>query len=64
MVRDTLAELNLSYEVVEVPRERERRAAVYRISRQYTVPVLTDDGEVIVDEEKIIPYLERKYARR
>ncbi|HBN07671.1 MAG TPA: glutaredoxin [Cyanobacteria bacterium UBA8530] len=64
MVRDTLAELGLAYEVVEVPRERERREAVYQVSRQYTVPVLTDDEVVIVDEEMIIPYLEKKYPRR
>lgn len=63
MVRDKLAELNLSYETISVPPSRPDRHEVYRVSGQWTVPVLVDGDVVLDDEEKILPYLDRKYGR-
>lgn len=62
MVREVLSDLCLTYINVNVPYERPKRQEVYRLSGQYTVPVLEDEGQVIVDEEKIIPYLRAKYG--
>ena len=63
MVRDKLAELNLPYERIPVPRDRGERQAVFDVSGQWTVPVLVDGELVLDDEEKILPYLDEKYGR-
>lgn len=63
MVREILSDLGITYINVNVPYERSKRHEVFQLSGQYTVPVLEDDGHVIVDEEKIIPYLQAKYCK-
>lgn len=62
MVRDKLAELNISYEKVSVPPSRPDRKEVYEVSGQWTVPVLVDGDVMLDDEEKILPYLDEKYG--
>ncbi|MBC7542372.1 MAG: glutaredoxin [Candidatus Sericytochromatia bacterium] len=62
MARRRLDELKLSYDVIEVPAMRPMRQEVHRVSGQWTVPVLVDDGEVFDDEDKIIAHVNKKYA--
>jgi glutaredoxin 3 len=63
-VRDKLDELGLAYEVVEVPVRHSERTDVIRVSGQASVPVLVDGDTVLDDDDVIIPYLERTYAKR
>lgn len=63
MVRDKLAALGISYETVEVPRERSARQEVFDVSGQWTVPVLVDGDVMLDDEEKILPYLDERYGK-
>lgn len=63
MVRDRLAELNIPYELISVPRERSERKEVFAVSNQWTVPVLVDGDVMLDDEEKILPYLDEKYGK-
>lgn len=64
MVREKLAELDLSYEQIDVPADRQQRTEVMRISGQPTVPVLVDGEKVFADENDIIAYLEEKYGSK
>ena len=63
MVRERLSELQISYINVNVPRDKSRRQEVEQISGQRSVPVLVDGDTVLDDEEKILPYLDKKYAK-
>lgn len=60
-VRDVLDEKGLEYETIEVPRDRDDRGELFEISGQYLVPVLVDNGTVIIDSARIIAYLNEKY---
>lgn len=64
-VREKLAELNLEYEKIDVPREKSERQEVIAVSGQPSVPVLVD-GDVIIadDDDKAIAYLEEKYGQK
>jgi glutaredoxin len=62
MVRDVLRQLQLEYEKIDVPWPHGQRAEVYKVSGQYTVPVLVDGDTVLDDERKIIRHLRQKYA--
>ena len=64
MVRQKLSDLELTYVSVCVSRDRSRRQKVVEVSGQPTVPVLTDGGVVLADENDIIAYLERTYGSR
>jgi len=59
-VRDKLAELNLDYEIENVPRDRDDslRKELFEKSGVATVPVIKIDEKYIGDSEKIIKYLE------
>ena len=63
MVQRKLAELDLPYEAVEVPAERQLRKEVFKVSGQYLVPVLIDGDAVLDDENKIIQHLETRYGK-
>jgi glutathione S-transferase len=62
-VREKLTELGITYIAVNVPKEREKRTAVYEASGQHSIPVLVD-GEVVIanDPGKIIRYLDDRYG--
>ena len=62
MVRDRLKELNLEYKTIEVPGSHRDRREVFAVSGQYLVPVLVDGDIILDDEEKILPYLDKKYG--
>jgi glutaredoxin len=64
-VRTKLTDLGMSYIIHNVPREREARTEVEKISGQKFVPVLVDpntDTIIADDDEKAIAYLEEKYG--
>lgn len=64
MVRDKLDALELPYEKVPVPMNRNDRREVYAVSGQYLVPVLVAGDLVLDDEEKIIDHLEKTYGKK
>ena len=64
-VRTKLDELELDYDVIEVPRSHEDRTEVERVSGQTGVPVITDESQGVegMDESgDIVEYLEETYA--
>lgn len=64
-VREKLAELNLEYDKIEVPKDKTERLEVIQASGQASVPVLVD-GDVIIadDDDQAIAYLEEKYGKK
>lgn len=62
-VRSKLTELLLDYQNVNVPRAHAARHEVQAASGQTSIPVLVDGGVVLDDDDDIIPYLEKKYAK-
>ncbi|TYT63009.1 glutaredoxin family protein [Natrialba swarupiae] len=64
-VRSKLEELDLEYDVIEVPRSHGDRTEVERVSGQTGVPVITDeanDVEGMPESDDIVEYLEETYA--
>lgn len=61
-VRAKLEELDLEYRIVNVPDFPWQRAIVKEISGQSSVPVMVDGEVVLDDDDRIIPYLEKKYG--
>lgn len=63
MVRQWLSDNKISYLIHNVPKEREKRTEVIKISGQPLVPVLVDGKVILDDEDKIIEYLNKKYKK-
>jgi len=64
-VRRKLDELELDYDVVEVPSSHSRRTEVKEISGQTAVPVIVDEDHGIdgmPESDDIVAYLERTYG--
>jgi len=61
MVREVLDQLDLTYETIDVPWPHKLRTEVYKVSGQYTVPVLVDGEKVFDDEYEIIDHLKQNY---
>ncbi|WP_435161677.1 glutathione S-transferase N-terminal domain-containing protein [Halorubrum sp. SY-15] len=64
-VRETLAELDLEYESVSVPRAHDERTEVEAVSGQTGVPVLVDEAngvEGMPESTDIVAYLEETYG--
>lgn len=61
IVKNTLEELQLDYNVVSVPSSQHLRAEVRELSGQSLVPVIVDGEDVIHDSRRIIQYLKSKY---
>ena len=64
-VRSTLEELDLEYDVIEVPRSHAERTDVEKVSGQTGVPVITDespDVHGLHESDLIVAYLEETYA--
>jgi glutaredoxin len=64
-VIDTLEELDLEYDMVEVPRAHSERTEVKAVSGQTGVPVIVDEAHGVDgmhESEDIVEYLERTYA--
>lgn len=64
MVRETLDELGLEYQKIDVPWAPWGRKEVIEVSGQHTVPVLVDGEVVLADEYEIIDYLKKTYPRQ
>jgi glutaredoxin 3 len=62
-VRAKLTDLQLDYKNVNVPRSHAERDEVKAVSGQTSIPVLVDGDTVLDDDDDIIPYLDKKYAR-
>lgn len=60
--RQGLANVNAEYQIVNVPREREKRHMVEAISGQRLVPVLVDDDTVVWDSRRVVRYLYETYG--
>jgi glutathione S-transferase len=64
-VRTAMTDLELSYIIHNVSRDKNNRTKLEDISNQKFVPVLVDpntDTIIADDDEKIIEYLKTKYA--
>lgn len=64
-VRTKMTDLGLSYIIHNVPRNREERNELQKISGQKFVPVLIDkntDTMIADDDERIVKYLEDTYG--
>jgi glutaredoxin len=64
-VKTTLADLDLDYESIEVPRSHSQRTKVEDISDQTGVPVLVDndhDVHGMAESDDIVAYLEETYG--
>ena len=61
MVRSTLKQLELGYEIISVPWSHHERKEVFEVSGQNMVPVLVDGDVVLSDEYEIIDYLKKTY---
>jgi glutaredoxin 3 len=61
MVRDTMAQMGIEYEKIDVSWSHPERKEVYQVSGQTTVPVLVDGDIILADEYDIIDYLKKTY---
>ena len=64
-VTTKLAELDLEYESIMVPRSHSERTEVEEVSGQTGVPVLVDEGhgvEGMPESDDIVEYLEETYG--
>ncbi len=64
-VRSKMTDLELTYINVNVPRSKPDRKELMEVSGQTGIPTLvTEDGTVIADDDDaIIEYLEKHYAK-
>lgn len=62
IVREKLAELELSYMCINVPQEKHKREEVYNITGEYGVPVLVDGEKVLRASDNILEYLVETYG--
>ena len=66
-VRTKLTDMGFSYIIHNVPREREERVELEKLSGQKFVPVLVDpntDTMIADDDDKAIHYLEEQYGSK
>ena len=65
-VRASMASLNLSYEIVSVPRLGSQRFELLSLKevKGAEVPVLVDEDKVIQGSDSIIDYLKKKYPNK
>ncbi|MFC5133236.1 MULTISPECIES: glutathione S-transferase N-terminal domain-containing protein [Haloferacaceae] len=64
-VKETLAELDLEYESIMVPRPHGERTEVEEVSGQTGVPVLVDEAngiDAMPESDDIVEYLEETYG--
>ncbi len=64
-VKRTLEELDLEYDVIEVPAAHVERTEVQAVSGQTGVPVIVDEANGVdgmAESSEIVDYLERTYG--
>jgi len=62
--RQALANVEVEYEKVEVPRDRSQRTDVLELSGQPLVPTILDGDTVVWDSRRIVRYLYETYGGR
>ena len=63
-VRETLSDLNLQYEIVNVPDEHDERTELQKTFGTTGVPSLIDgDVKIADDDDAIIAYVEETYRK-
>lgn len=60
--RQALANVGVGCEIIEVPYPRNERGEILALTGQARVPVLVDDGEVIVDSRAIVRHVYARYG--
>jgi glutathione S-transferase len=60
--RQAIENVGAAVELVEVPYPRRERERVLAVTGQPRVPVLVDDGEVVVDSRRIVRHLYERYG--
>lgn len=63
VVREKLAELQLSYLCINVNPIKKERHEVYRLTKQYHVPVLVDGDKTFTARDNILEYLVIQYGK-
>lgn len=64
-VRSKLDDLELDYDIIEVPRSHDERTEVEKVSGQTGVPVIVDEAhgvEGMPESDDIVEYLEETYG--
>jgi glutathione S-transferase len=61
-IREKLAELELTYVCVNVNAAKTKRDQVFKVTGQYSVPVLVDGGKIFTSADNILEYLVETYA--
>lgn len=61
-IREKLAELELTYVCVNVSPSKAKRAQVFELTGQYSVPVLVDGETILTSADNILEYLVETYA--
>lgn len=64
-VRSKLDELELEYDIIEVPRSHDERTEVEKVSGQTGVPVIVDEANGVdgmSESDDIVEYLEETYG--
>ncbi|RDI74451.1 Glutathione S-transferase [Gaiella occulta] len=61
-VRQRLTELDVAYTALQVPVERDERTALFQATGGVTIPALVaEDGAVLIGEDAILDYLDRRF---
>jgi glutathione S-transferase len=62
LVREKLAELQLTYVCVNVNPVKSERRQLYEVTGQYSVPALIDGDKVLTSKDNILEYLVETYG--
>lgn len=60
-VEEKLKEKNLAYKKIEVPKDKEKRTILKKISGQNSVPVLLEIIGAKEQDDEILAYLQKNY---
>lgn len=63
VVREKLAELQISYYCINVDPIKHKRDNVFKLTSQYLVPVLVDGEKVLTSSDNILDYLVGRYGK-
>jgi glutathione S-transferase len=58
-----LRRLGLDYRVERLPYRRASRPEIEELTRQWRIPVIVDDDEVVHDSKRILEYLDWAYEK-
>ena len=61
-IREKLAELELTYVCANVNPVKVKREELFRVTGQYSVPVLIDGDKILTSADNILEYIVKTYA--